>query len=245
MYQGLKIACVIPARLNSTRFPRKMLEYLGGRPLLQWVWDAAKKVSLFDSVTFATDSEEIADLIQGFGGSYQMTSPLCQSGTDRLVELEKRGVIDGDIWVNWQGDEPFIEPEMIFELLKRCDFPEIDVWTLKKKIESIEEAHDPSCVKVVVDQFDRALYFSRALIPYPRNHGGDYYRHIGIYAFTKDALQKIDNLPICALEESEKLEQLRFLYGGMKIQVNETNKEVFGIDLPEHLVKAHVIISSL
>jgi 3-deoxy-manno-octulosonate cytidylyltransferase (CMP-KDO synthetase) len=246
MYLEKRIACVIPARLHSTRFPKKMLSQLGGKPLLQWAWEAANRVSIFDTVTFAIDAEEIGELISTFGGKFIMTSSHCQSGTDRLVELEKRGAVDADIWVNWQGDEPFIEEEMLFKLLESCDDPDIDVWTLKKKIISKEEALEPSTVKVVTDAYGSALYFSRSLIPYCRD-GGDalYFRHIGIYAFTKKALRKISKLPSCPLEEAEKLEQLRFLYGGMKIRVHETEKEIFGIDLTEHLAQAEQRLSKL
>ncbi len=239
----MKIACVIPARLKSTRFPRKMLSFLQNKPLLQWVWEAANRTSAFDTICFAIDSLETAEVIEGFGGKYFMTSEDCASGTERLVELYNKNLIDADIWVNWQGDEPFINEEMIHDLLRTCNEDSSDVWTLKKKITKTEEIHNPQIAKVVCDLDGYALYFSRSTIPHYRDACPDeskiFFKHVGIYAFSKAALQKISNLPsLCYLEDAEKLEQLRFLFYKLRIQVHETRRDVMGIDLPEHLAQA-------
>ncbi len=236
-----KIVCVIPARLHSTRFPRKILASLGGRPLIQRVWEAAKNVSLFDSVIIAVDNEETAHIVRSFGGEAIMTSPECFSGTQRLVELKARGLIEGDIFVNWQGDEPFIHQNMIENLLQSSENDTADIWTLKKQISDSREAPSPHIAKVVCNREGFALYFSRSLIPFYRDAQDNekiYFKHIGIYAFTAQALHKLASLPISDLEKAEMLEQLSFLHHGLSIKVHETQHEVFGIDLPEHLTQA-------
>ncbi len=241
------IACLIPARLKSTRFPRKMLESLCGKPLLQWVWEAASQVPFFNSVSFAIDAPETAALIESFGGTYHMTSPECRSGTMRLAKLHSTGKIQADIWVNWQGDEPFIHTAMIKELLQSTDDGN-DIWTLKKKITSPEEISSPHFAKVVTDSRGCALYFSRSAIPYHRDitpTEDSFFKHIGIYAFSSDALAKISKMESSFLEEAEQLEQLTFLYHGLRLRVHETTHDVFGIDLPEHLSRAEAIISPL
>ncbi len=240
------IACVIPARLKSTRFPRKMLSQLGGKPLLQWVWERASSVAAFNQVAFAVDSDEVAELVSSFGGNYFMTSESCPSGTDRLVELNEKGMIKADIWVNWQGDEPFINDEMIADLLQSCDDDDTDVWTLKKKIINPDEITSPHFAKVVCDHRGYALYFSRSPIPYYRDDPEKIcYKHVGLYAFTGQALKKISSLKPCSIETAEQLEQLRFLYNNLRVRVHETQHEVFGIDLPEHLSKAELRIQTL
>lgn len=235
----MKIACVIPARLKSTRFPHKMLARLKDKPLLQWVWEAAQKTGKFDSIHFAVDSLEVANLVQSFGAPAILTSEACASGTDRLVELMLNKKIDADIWVNWQGDEPFINLETIENLLQTCHEKNADVWTLCKEISKKEEIESPQFVKVVCDNQGYALYFSRSPIPFYREKQGQkYFKHVGIYAYSKEALQKISTLSPSYLEEAEKLEQLRFLSNQMRIRVHETKHEVIGIDLPEHLIQA-------
>lgn len=242
-----KIACVIPARLKSTRFPRKMLATLKGKPLLQWVWESARKVTFFDEVVFAIDAEETAQLIDSFGGKFIMTSEQCTNGTERLIELLEKGFIDADIWVNWQGDEPFIHQQMICDLLQTCDHDNSDVWTLKKKIVNFEEVTSPQVAKVVCDHQGYALYFSRSQIPYYRDITDQnqkiFYKHVGLYAFTPESLKKISTLQPCSIEIAEQLEQLRFLYHHLRVRVHETQYEVFGIDLPEHLALAEAHLS--
>ncbi|QVL57604.1 MAG: 3-deoxy-manno-octulosonate cytidylyltransferase [Simkaniaceae bacterium] len=241
----MKTICIIPARLASSRFPKKVLAILGEKPMLQWVWEAASSAEMFDEVAFAIDDHETARLIDSFDGKYHMTSPECLSGTDRLIELQEKGKISGDIWVNWQGDEPFIHKEMIENLLQSID-QDFDVWSLRKEIENEEEIDDPNIVKVVTDYQDRALYFSRAPIPYDRDglENITYYKHIGIYAYTSEALKEISTFTPSRLELAEGLEQLRFLENGLDLQVHETAHESLGIDVPEDLARAMDRISS-
>lgn len=248
-----RIVCVIPARLASTRFPRKMLASIADRPLLAWVWEAAKNVDLFDDVVFAIDSEQTAQIIESFGGKYFMTSPECKSGTDRLVELCMNEKIKADIWVNWQGDEPFIVPSMISDLLQTIDADGIDMWTLKKLITKSEDIFSPKIAKVVCSANGNALYFSRAPIPCFRDETDPevlvkekmYYKHVGIYAYTTQALRKIAGMNASALEDAEKLEQLRLLDYGFLIRLHETDQEVFGIDTPEDLVNAEARVQGM
>ncbi len=240
-----KITCVIPARLQSSRFPRKILASLGGKPLIQRVWEAAKEVSLFDSVVIAVDAEETAEIVRSFGGEALMTSPDCTSGTARLVELKTKGLIEGDIFVNWQGDEPFINQTMIADLLQSVQEDTAGIWTLKKRC-GHSDVHSPHIAKVVSDHEGFALYFSRSPIPFYRDIQAKdqhvYFKHVGIYAFTGNALDKLQNLPYCYLEQAEMLEQLSFLYHGLKIKVHETQHEVLGIDLPHQLAMAESIL---
>lgn len=249
MIGSKRVACVIPARLKSTRFPKKMLSVLKGKPLVQWVWEKASAVSCFDEIAFAVDAREIAELIDRFHGKYFMTSEQCPSGTDRLVEVMQRKLIEADIWVNWQGDEPFIHPRMIDDLLQTCETDESDLWTLKKRILKLEEALSPHTTKVVCDHKDNALYFSRSVIPYYRDASpGEHkihFKHVGMYAYTQKALKKIALLNPCEIEMAEQLEQLRFLYHNLRMKVHETQYEVFGIDLPEHLIAAENVIDPL
>ena len=160
MINKLRIVCIIPARLAATRFPRKMLAMLAGKPLLHWVWDAAKKVSCFDKVIIATDTPDIAHVVQNFGGEVIMTSLTCPSGTDRLVEVMKSGNVTADIWVDWQGDEPFINARMIQQLLQSCGSDTAHMWTLKKRITHMDQVPSPNVAKVVCDNRGFAMYFS-------------------------------------------------------------------------------------
>ncbi len=239
MINDKKIVCVIPARLASSRFPRKILALLGGKPLIQWVWESANKISLFDEVVFAIDEEETGSVIEGFGGKYFMTDLGCLNGTERLVELHQKRLVQGDIWVNWQADEPFLSERMIRDLLKNVHI-ETDVWTLKVPFSNKEEAKSPAYCKVVCDQDGFALYFSRSLIPFYRDETSDqkYDKHIGLYAYSEKALEKIAVMQPSALEQAEMLEQLRFLSHGLRIQVHETHEETIGIDFPEQLALA-------
>jgi len=234
-----KVVCIIPARLSSSRFPKKVLASLKDKPLLQWVYQAAKSCEVFDEIAFAVDAVETYDLVKTFTPHVYYTSVDCQSGTDRLIELKEKKVIQGDIWVNWQADEPFITKDMIDSLLKDVDHPLTEIWTLRKCIEDKKEMFNPSVVKVVTDSSGKALYFSRFPIPYSQQDVGHlYYKHLGIYAYSSNALNKIGLMEPASLEKSESLEQLRFLYHGMRIQVHETSKETLGIDTPEDLALA-------
>lgn len=238
MIKGKNIVCIIPARLNSTRFPEKLLKNINSKPILQWVWEAANKTTIFNDVVFAIDSEKTANVIKSFDGKYFMTSKFCQSGTDRIIEVMHSGKIKADIWVNWQADEPFIKSEMIYALLKTYDQDDADVWSLKKKILNKNEISSPNFVKVITNSNGYALYFSRSKIPYYRDKNNIqkiYYKHIGLYAYTTNALQKISQMHKCYLEDAERLEQLRFLFYGLKIKLNKTDQEVIGIDTPKDL----------
>lgn len=250
MLKQKKIVCIIPARLNSSRFPQKILSTLANKPLLQHVWEATNKNSFFDDIIFAIDSKETAKLIASFNGKYLMTSESCNSGTERLIEILKFHKIKSDIWINWQADEPFISPEMIQILLSTIDDTSIDVWTLKKFIFQKNEILSPNVVKVICDKNDFAIYFSRYPIPYYRNEKNNnlnlkkiYYKHIGIYAFTTKALEKISKSNHeCYIEKAEKLEQLNYLFNNLKIKVNETKQEIIGIDTLQDLKNAEKYI---
>jgi len=235
---GKRVACVIPARLASTRFPRKVLANLGPKPLLQWVWEAANSCQEFDEIVFAVDSDETAHLIEGFGGKWVMTSPDCASGTDRMIALRDLTGMEADVWVNWQGDEPFICGDMISTLLNTVG-DDADMWSLRKRILRPSEITDPNVVKVVVDKSGRALYFSRFPIPYIRDREMEgnvtYFKHIGIYAYTDRALDQIKLLKRSMLEKAESLEQLRMMEDGFVIRVHETQFETIGIDHPADL----------
>lgn len=253
MSATLKVVCVIPARLGATRFPGKMLKNLLDKPLLAWVWEAANRVPEFAEVAFAVDAPELADLVTSFGGRYIMTSPACKSGTDRLVEIHRSGVVTGDIWVNWQGDEPFITPGMIRQLLQTCGKDTADMWTLKKKVTDLREVTGVNFAKVVCDAAGNALYFSRSPIPCYRDVEVGrldlarqvYYKHVGLYAFSDRALKLIAGMGGSELEDAEKLEQLRFLQHGLKIKVHETEQAVIGIDTPYDLQRAEAYAKTI
>lgn len=240
----MKVVCVIPARLNSKRFPRKVLSRLGSKPLLQWVWDAACSCPQFDEVVFAVDHPETVALVKTFQADYFMTDENCATGTDRLIELMDSEQLEGDIWVNWQGDEPFINQAMIEVLLQSAADDTSDIWTLKKQITDQEEVYSPHVVKVVTDLQGHALYFSRAPIPYERVETSIYYKHIGLYAYRASALKKIHKMCQTPLEKTESLEQLRFMEGGLKIKVHETCHDTQGIDVPEDLLVALKTVSA-
>ena len=236
----MKIICIIPARLASTRFPRKVLSSVAGKPILQWIWETACHYEAFDDVAFAIDSEETAKLIETFKGHYFMTSPTCPSGTDRLIELMQSKKMQGDIWVNWQGDSPCLKRALLDDLIYMIQTTHSDVWTLKYHINKQEDILNPHIVKVVTNAADEALYFSRSPIPYPRDKETTppYYKHIGIYAYTQEALSQIAHLPPSPLEKIEMLEQLRYLEHGMTIKVHETHSPHFEIDHPEDILQA-------
>jgi len=242
-----KIVCIIPARLASTRFPQKILTMLNEKPLLQWVWQAAQRVPFFDDIRFAIDAPETAELLKSFGASFEMTSVSCNSGADRLVELQQSKRVKGDVWVNWQGDEPFATATMIEQLLQSIDINDTDMWTLKKRITKPDDITSPNIAKVVCGAHSQALYFSRSPIPFFRDEKdidllvqkNVYYKHVGLYAYTSEALEKIAHLPKDnLLENAEKLEQLRFLAHGLRIKLHETDTEVIGIDTQADLLNA-------
>ncbi|MDX8430754.1 MAG: 3-deoxy-manno-octulosonate cytidylyltransferase [Candidatus Algichlamydia australiensis] len=233
----MRKVCVIPARLNSTRFPKKILAELQGKSLLQWTYEAAKKCP-FDEIVVAVDAEETLDLVRSFGAKAILTCKNCSSGTMRIAELVERGKISGDVIINWQADEPLITPKMIEDLLQGRG----DVWTLKKRIRKKEQITDPNKVKVVTDRQGHALYFSRCPIPH---NGSTFFQHLGIYAYTEETLRKLAHFPPSSLEKAEHLEQLRFLENGLKICVNKTDGEALGIDTKNDFIKLEKIYATL
>jgi len=245
VHKGKKIICVVPARLHSSRLPYKVLKTLGGKPLLQRVFEAASKCALFDEIVFAVDAEQTKTLVESFGARALMTSQTCPNGTMRMIEAKDLYGIQGDVWVNWQADEPFITKSLILDLLQSIHDMCSDIWTLRSVIHERAELEDPNVVKVVTGLGDRALYFSRFPIPYSRDNAPcTWYKHIGIYAFTTKALETIATLPSCELERIESLEQLRFLYHGMQVIAHTTSCKTLGIDLQEHLDLAETLVQS-
>jgi len=229
----MRVVGVIPARLASTRLPRKILRPIAGRPMLAWVWEAAKACPQLDQLLVATDSEEIADLCRANGWDCELTSPDLASGTDRVHAISQR--IEADIYVNIQGDEPLLKPEHLTALLQPFAKPNVEVTTLKVAC-TPENIHNPNAVKVVTAADGRALYFSRATIPYNRDgHPALYWKHIGLYAYRKKALQRFPTLPASALEHTERLEQLRFLENGVSLYVEPTPFDTIGVDTEEDL----------
>ena len=237
----MKIIAVIPARYASTRFPAKLMQDLGGKTVIRRTYESALETGLFDEVFVVTDSELIFDEIVKNGGKAIMSQKQHESGSDRIAEAVQD--MDVDIVVNVQGDEPFIDKESlakIIELYKNDTKKEIDLASLMREITDLEAIQNPNNVKVITDQFGFALYFSRSVIPYPRdtNAGVRYFQHIGVYAFRKQALMDFYSLPMKSLEASEKLEQLRYLEFGKKIRMIETTHVGIGIDTPQDLEKA-------
>ncbi len=241
-----KIVCVIPARLDSKRFPEKVLQFLRDKPILQWVYDAATGTEIFDEIVFAVDDARTKELLDSFGAKSYLTSKACVSGTQRLIELYERKEIEGDIFVNWQADEPFISKQMIEDLLQGAA-SKASIWTLKSKIKDMEEVNNPNVVKVVTSYAGEALYFSRSPIPFYRDGDSshEYYKHVGLYAYTSKALDGLGKIESSVLEKAEKLEQLSFLEHGYSIYVGLTNEKSFGIDSPSDLLDAASFISKL
>lgn len=241
----MKIIAVIPARYASTRFPAKLMQDLGGKTVIQRTYEAATNTKLFDDVFVVTDSILIYDEIINNGGKAIMSIATHESGSDRIAEAVEN--LNVDIVVNVQGDEPFINAEPLAKLLDvfRNDHEKrVDLASLMFQITDKAEIENPNNVKVVTDQNGMALYFSRSVIPYPReeNVGVRYMKHIGIYAFRKQALLDFYRLPMKSLEASEKLEQLRYLEFGKRIKMVETHQGSIGIDTPEDLEKARALI---
>jgi len=231
---------IIPARIGSSRFPNKVLADIGGMPM---VVRTAKAVEGIDSVVIATDSQEVIAIAKEHGIEAVLTSDTHQSGTDRIYEaVQNLGLDDDEVVINVQGDEPFIETEVvqaIYNLTKKNIGNERVMMNSCYKAISNPEADDPNIVKVVTDSEDIALYFSRAKVPYPRDHHFDAYKgHLGIYGFSVKSLRDFCMLSPAPLEDIEKLEQLRALYHGYEVAMTEVTTESFGIDTPEDLEKA-------
>jgi 3-deoxy-manno-octulosonate cytidylyltransferase (CMP-KDO synthetase) len=242
----MKIIAVIPARYASTRFPAKLMQDLGGKTVILRTYEAAINTQLFDDVFVVTDSDLIYDEIVSNGGKAIRSIKEHESGSDRIAEAVEN--LDVDIVINVQGDEPFIDKEplaKVIEVFRSDTSKQVDLASLMREIKNEDEINNPNNVKVVVDQNGFALYFSRSVIPYPRetNAGVRYMQHIGIYAFRKQALLDFYSLPMKSLEASEKLEQLRYLEFGKRIKMVETAHIGIGIDTAEDLEKARKMIS--
>ena len=238
-----KIIAVIPARYQASRFPAKLMQMLGDKTVIMTTYQNVVETGLFDEVFVATDSEIIFDEITKNGGKAVMTGQH-ETGSDRIAEAVED--IDCDIVVNVQGDEPFLKTEPLRQLIEVFDNDgneEVSLASLKIKLTEQEEVESPNNVKVITDKEGFALYFSRSVIPYPRNKEGvEYFKHIGVYAFRKNALLKFAQLEMKPLEIAEKIECLRYLEYGMKIKMIETDFVGVGIDVPEDLEKARLIL---
>jgi 3-deoxy-manno-octulosonate cytidylyltransferase (CMP-KDO synthetase) len=232
---------VIPARLGSTRLSRKVLRTLAGKPMVEWVWRAAVASGLMHPVLVATDADEVAAVCRERGVPVVMTSVDCASGSDRVREVARQ--IEADIYVNIQGDEPTFTGDFFSPLLSLFERPEVEVATLAVPCPPLEIAN-PNAVKVVTAVDGRALYFSRATIPFDRDGVGfsGYRKHLGIYAYRKAALERFAALPPSHLERGERLEQLRLLENGIDIYVAAAPEDTIGVDTEEDLARAETIL---
>ncbi|MFI5090100.1 MAG: 3-deoxy-manno-octulosonate cytidylyltransferase [Terriglobales bacterium] len=238
----MRAIAVIPARLASTRLPRKVLREIAGRPMLAWVYEAARSSPLVAEVIVATDSEEVLEACRQNGWNARLTSPQHRSGTDRVYEVA--GAVAADVYVNVQGDEPLARPEHIEALLAPMKDASVLVSTIKTPA-AAADIDNSNAVKVVTDTAGRALYFSRATIPHDRDRAGQprYFKHLGFYAYRKPALERFCSLPESSLERSERLEQLRFLENGIAIHVAETPYDTIGVDTEDDLRRVEAILN--
>ncbi len=228
---------IIPARYGSTRFPGKPLTEINGKSMIRRVIDQAKKCSSLQDVWVATDDERIFKHVEEYGCNVFYTSEECNSGTERICELLPDFKNDFDFVLNIQGDEPFVHVESLEELSQALIASKTDIATLAVQIENMAEANDSNRVKVVFSTSGRALYFSRSTIPFARNGEPEYFKHLGVYAYTTNALQQIKTLKPSSLEMTESLEQLRWLEHDLTISVVVTSHDSTGIDTPEDLLK--------
>ena len=244
----MKFMAIIPARYASTRFPGKPLAVLGGKTVIQRVYEQVS--SLLDEVYVATDDERIFQAVESFGGRAVMTRTDHKSGTDRIEEAAEKIGSDADVIINVQGDEPFIQPSQIETLMHLFDAPETQIGTLGKRFETIEGVKNPNSPKIVTDNRGFALYFSRSPIPYVRGidrnlwlEAYPFLKHLGIYAYRREVLREVTQLPQGRLEKAESLEQLRWLENGYRIRVGLTDVETVGIDTPEDLQRAEEFLA--
>ncbi len=239
----MKFMAIIPARYASTRFPGKPLAVLGGKTVIQRVYEQVS--SVLSEVYVATDDQRIYDCVEGFGGKAVMTREDHKSGTDRIEEAVEKIGTDADVIINVQGDEPFIQPSQVETLMHLFDASETQIGTLGKLFESMEAVENPNSPKIVTDNRGFALYFSRSVIPYIRGkERNDWFgqypflKHLGIYAYRREVLAEVTRLPQSSLEKAESLEQLRWLQNGYRIRVGLTDVETIGIDTLEDLQRA-------
>jgi 3-deoxy-manno-octulosonate cytidylyltransferase (CMP-KDO synthetase) len=238
----MKSLAVIPARLASTRLPRKVLADICGKPLIQHVWERVSQAKNIDSVIVATDSPEVVQIVAGWGGKALLTDPACQSGTERIASI--LGELDADLILNVQGDEPLVDPGMLDALVASWTSAPCDLITPIYRITSMEDLRSPNVVKVARAQDGRALYFSRSPIPYVRDWPMEkwlehqaFWGHIGVYGYRKEVLAKYAELPASPLQQAESLEQLRFLEAGYSFQTVETTYRSVAVDTQEDLEK--------
>lgn len=239
----MKSVIVIPVRYGATRFPGKSLARIGGRPMIQWVWEAASRSRLTEQVLVATDDDRIADVAAKFGADVIMTKKSHRSGTDRMAEVADK--ISAQLYVNVQGDEPLLSPTAVDDLIRAMmESPRVPIGTLAHRIESEAEWRSPEVVKVVCNRHHEALYFSRSPLPFQRAFDGKtrLLRHVGIYAFRARALATFVSLKPSPLEIAESLEQLRALEHGMAIQVIETKYRCLGVDTPADLARVERVL---
>ncbi len=236
----MKTVAVIPARLGSTRLPRKMLREINGRPLVVWVYQAVRSSPLLDEVIIATDSQEILDACNKRSCNARMTSEKHRSGTERVREVSQS--VGAEVYINVQGDEPMIRAEHIATLVELMKSPDVPVGTLKTPAVP-EDIANPNAVKVVTDLNGCSLYFSRSTIPFDRDGSQpSYFKHLGIYAYRKQALDRFVSLPESSLERAERLEQLRFLENGIAIYAAETPYDSIGVDTEEDLARVEELL---
>jgi 3-deoxy-manno-octulosonate cytidylyltransferase (CMP-KDO synthetase) len=239
----LRAIAVIPARLGSTRLARKVLRAIAGKPMVGHVYEAAKKCPLLADVIIATDSQEVMEVAAARGWKAEMTSPAHRSGTDRMNEIAQR--LPADVYVNIQGDLPLVRAEHIEALLRPIERAEVMVSTIRTACPA-DEINNPNVVKVVADKNGRALYFSRSSIPFDRDGAGNirYFKHLGLYAYRRSALELFCTLPESKLEAAERLEQLRLLENGIDIYVEETPFGTVEVDTEADLVRVEKILRS-
>jgi 3-deoxy-manno-octulosonate cytidylyltransferase (CMP-KDO synthetase) len=240
---NMKILGVIPARYHSTRLPGKPLLKIGDKPMIQWVYEAVQKAKLLDEILVATDDQRIYEAVLSFGGKAELTSPDHPTGTDRLAEVAERNP-GYDLIINIQGDEPLIKGEVIDSIAQPLlDDPTLAMSTAKVLLTDEAQIREPSVVKVVTNEQGDALYFSRSVIPYPRNQEkAVYWKHIGLYGYRREFLLNYIKLPQTTLELSESLEQLRALGHGYRIRVVEVKADSVGVDTPEDLERVRKIL---
>lgn len=235
----MKILCVIPSRIGSTRLPRKPLLDIQGKPMIQWVYENASRCKALTKVIVATDSDEIANIIKKFGGNVEMTDPTLETGSDRVATVAEK-YPDMDVVINLQGDEPFIKPHMLEQLVAPYlagEKPEMT--TLAYPLDMKSKYTDPGAVKVITDLHHNAIYFSRSPIPYFRTQTeAPVYHHMGLYAFRRDFLMHYKTLAQTPLEKAERLEQLRVIENGFKIRVCLTEEKTLEINTPEEFEQA-------
>ena len=245
----MKFIAIIPARYASTRFPGKPLALLGGLPVIQRVYEQA--ISVLPEAYVATDDERIFQCVEAFGGRAVMTRTDHKSGTDRIQEAVEHIGTDADVIINIQGDEPFVQASQLQTLMQLFDDTTTQIGTLGKRFESMEAVQNPNSPKIVCDQRGFALYFSRSVIPFVRGKETTewlkhypFLKHLGLYAYRREVLREVTQLPQSPLEQAESLEQLRWLENGYRIRVGLTDVETVGIDTPEDLTRAETFLAA-